>query len=148
MNEQATDNTTPTRRTLSLIEYMMETMNQNVGLPVDVAVVCPSCGTVQSSRDFIAAGVGKTEEEVEPFVGTACIGRYNGAGRLDEPMKQATGLKGCNWTVGGMLKLHTLEVQTPDGKRYPRFDLATPEQAQAHRQELLLRRTKEAHDDR
>jgi hypothetical protein len=40
--------------------------------------------------------------------------------------------KPCNWTLGGLFRTHTLEVVTPDGKKHPRFEVATPEQAQAH----------------
>ena len=123
---------------LTLSEYMMACANQGVKRPEDVAVVCPSCGTVQSTRDFIAAGVAKDPQEVEMYVGTACIGRFNGASRT--PTGQVEG-KGCGWMVGGMLQIHTLEVVTPDGNVYPRFALATPEQARAHEGEMAKKAT-------
>ena len=40
--------------------------------------------------------------------------------------------KPCNWTLGGLFALHKLEVVTPDGEKHPRFELATPAEAQAH----------------
>lgn len=126
------------RQRLSLSEYIMACANQGVKRPEDVAVVCPSCGTVQSSRDFIVAGVAKDPVEVEMYVGTACIGRFNGASRTPEGRVPG---KGCGWTVGGMLKIHTLEVQTPDGNVYPRFALASPEQARAHEAEMAQKAT-------
>lgn len=94
----------------------------------DLALVCPMCGTVQSPRDLIAAGAGADFEAVERFVGFSCVGRFTGAG---SPRKQPDG-QPCNWTLGGLFQCHKLEVIDEDGKAYPRFEPATPEQAQAH----------------
>lgn len=94
----------------------------------DLAVRCPICKTVQSARDLIDAGAGNDFEAVEKYLGFSCVGRFNGAGH---PRKKPDG-KPCNWTLGGFLQLHCLEVVTPDGKRHPRFEPATPEEAKAH----------------
>jgi hypothetical protein len=91
-------------------------------------MICPRCGTVQSARDLIAAGAGADFDAVSKYLGFSCVGRFTGAG---SPRKTPDG-KPCNWTLGGLFALHKLEVVTPDGKRHPRFELASPEQAQTN----------------
>ena len=44
----------------------------------DVAFVCPMCGTVQSMRSLIAAGV--PAEKAENYIGFSCEGRWTDAG--------------------------------------------------------------------
>ena len=90
---------------------------------------CPMCKTLQSARDLIAAGAGKDFDEVEPYLAFSCVGRFMGA---PSPRKTPDG-KPCDWTLGGFFRLHTLEVVTPDGERHPRFELASKEDADAHR---------------
>lgn len=90
---------------------------------------CPRCHTLQSARDLIAAGAGVDMTAVEKYLGFSCIGRFTGAG----PAKNKTDRKGCDWMLGGLFRLHTMEVVTPDGKRHPHFELATREEADAHR---------------
>lgn len=52
------------------------------------------------------------------------------------PREHATGKPspagpGCNWTLGGLLRIHELEVQT-----VPWFRVASPEEAQALMREV------------
>lgn len=113
--------------TLSQDELIAQAKAQ--GVPwLHVAAVCPMCGTVQSMASLVAAGAGKSEEEVSKYFGFSCVGRWANAGPPDR--KRPPG-KGCNWTLGGLLHLHKLEVITPDGNHHPHFELATPEQAVA-----------------
>lgn len=102
----------------------------------EIVFICPMCGTLQSGKDFIEAGVGEDFEEIEKFIAYSCIGRWQGA---DSPRKKPDG-KPCNWTLGGLLRTHKLEVITPDGKHHPRFELATKDAAAAHRQRPDWRR--------
>ena len=90
---------------------------------------CPMCKTLQSARDLIAAGAGSTFDEVEPHLAFSCIGRFTGA---PSPRREPDG-KPCDWTLGGLFRLHRFEVVTEDGKAHPRFELATREEADAHR---------------
>lgn len=94
----------------------------------DLALVCPRCRTVQSARDLVAAGAGADFDAVERYLGFSCVGRFTNAG---SPRKVPDGAP-CNWTLGGLFQMHKLEVVTDDGKAHPRFEVATPEQAQAH----------------
>lgn len=94
----------------------------------DYAFKCPVCRTVQSAADLIAAGAGKDFSEVERYLGFACLGRFTGAGAA---RKQPDG-NPCDWTLGGLLRLNTFEVVTPDGKGHPHFEPASAEEAQAH----------------
>lgn len=74
---------------------------------------CVSCGTVQSGADFEALGLSREAWETRVFF--ACIGRVKGAKR------------GCDWTLGGLLRIHRLEVRMSDGTTTPSFELALPE---------------------
>lgn len=94
----------------------------------DLAFVCPMCGTVQSARDLIEVGAGKTFDEVEKYLAFSCVGRWTGAGA---PRAEPDG-KPCNWTLGGLFTTHKLEVVTEDGEKHPRFEPARPAQAKAH----------------
>lgn len=118
------------RRQISLEQFQAECLGQ--GVPWEhVALICPMCKTVQSATDLIRSGAGADLDAVQKFLGFSCVGRFTGQG---PPTKAQKG-RGCNWTLGGLFAFHELEVITPDGTAHPRFELATPEQAQAHRSE-------------
>lgn len=70
---------------------------------------CPKCGEPQSAEDLVAAGV--DQADIEKYLGFSCVGRF-------------TENKGCNWTLGGLFQIHELEIETDDGEKHPRFDLA------------------------
>ena len=112
--------------TMTVAEYNAALRAQ--GVPrVDLAVKCPMCHTVQSAADLIAADAGADFEAVETYLAFSCVGRFTGAGA---PRQQPDG-QPCNWSLGGLLSLHQLEVVTPDGKQHPSFEVATPAEAQA-----------------
>lgn len=115
-------------KTMTVEEFQAACKAQGIPTQSDVAVICPRCKTIQSARDLIAAGAGADFESVSSYLGFSCVGRFTGAG---SPRKVPDG-KPCNWTLGGLFSLHELEVITPDGKHHPHFELATPEDAQAH----------------
>jgi hypothetical protein len=66
---------------------------------------CAHCGHIQRAQDF-------KEIEMDPsgYVYFSCIGRW----------KQDVG---CDWTLGGLFQIHTLEV-LQDGKVTPVFEFA------------------------
>ena len=105
MNEQLAE--TLETEEMTLDEYHSAIRSQNVA-PEDVTHQCPICGTLQSANDLIEAGAGKDYDEVRGILGFSCIGRFDKT-------------KGCDWTLGGLLHLHNLEVLTPDGKKHPVF---------------------------
>ena len=78
---------------------------------LDWKLVCPACKTEQSIADFKAAGI--SIDTVNRCFGYSCIGRF-------------THEKGCGWTLGGLLHIHTLEVEMPSGHKRPTFEIATP----------------------
>ena len=109
------------------------------------AFECPSCRTVQSAHDLIAAGAGETFAEVEPYLGFSCVGRFTkdaGAGADGEGPR-----RGCSWTLGGLFQIHELEVVTEDGEHHRRFAPATPEAAQVHARANGLASDDEANQD-
>lgn len=99
------------------------------------AFKCPRCATVQSAFDFIKAGAGPSFDSVAKHLGTSCVGRYTGAGAA----RATPDGKPCNWTLHGMLQLHTVEVIDDDGQAYPIFEPASPQEAQVHAAKNLLR---------
>lgn len=113
---------------MTLAEYHDALRAQGVGSTEDFAMVCPMCGTVQSARDLIEAGAGATFEEVDKYLGFSCVGRWTGA---PAPRREPDG-RPCNWTLGGLLTTHQLEVRTPDGHLHPRFMPASPDDAREH----------------
>lgn len=114
-------------KTMTIAEYLAALKAQ--GVPRDhIASKCVACGTVQSPAMLIAARAGKTFDDVETYFGFSCVGRFLRSGPFTE---QSTPGRGCDWTLGGFLPIHTLEVVTEDGERHPRFEPATAEEAVA-----------------
>jgi len=105
-----------------------------------VAFRCPACGTVQSMASLVRAGV--PENEVASVVGFSCEGRWTGAGAApaasDTSPRAAArrSVRGCDWTLGGLFRIHALEVHFPSGGVRMRFALASPEEAQALRSRI------------
>lgn len=93
-----------------------------------LAFKCPMCGTVQSAYDLIKAGAGKAFDEVDGYIGFSCLGRFTSAG---PPRKENDGLP-CNWTLGGLFRMHTFEVITEDGKHHPYFEPASAAETNVH----------------
>lgn len=67
---------------------------------------CPSCGETQSLKDFEANGI----YDAGGLVYYSCIGRYVEG-------------RGCDWMLGGLFQMHTLEVKVGD-RIVPVFEFA------------------------
>lgn len=114
--------------TITIPEFHTALKDQGVSSREHFAFRCVMCGTIQSARSLIAAGAGTTFEDVERFLGFSCVGRWTKAG----PHKKGTPPgRGCDWTLGGIFTLHCMEIEDGEGTKHPRFDLASPEEAQA-----------------
>lgn len=111
--------------TIKLDEFRRRLKAQGTSDRKHAAFKCPMCKTVQSITSFTRAGT--DEETAERYVGFSCVGRVMGA---ESPREQPDG-RPCNWTLGGFLQLHELEVIDNEGKSHPYFEVATPEEAQA-----------------
>ena len=110
-------------RTITLEQFLSELKAQ--GVPRQhLAFVCPICKTVQSTASLMKAA-NRDEDYVENYIGFSCIGRWTNAGEH----KEGHDGHGCDWTLGGFLHLHELEVIDEQGKHHMRFEIATPEQA-------------------
>jgi hypothetical protein len=122
--------------TMTLDEFKSALKAQGVPNHEHFAFKCPACSTIQSAKDLIKAGAGADFDAVEKYLGFSCVGRFTGQGSSwegkGENAKKRPPGTGCNWTLGGLFQIHILEVVTPDGEKHPRFELATPEEAQAH----------------
>jgi len=73
--------------------------------------VCPICGTEQKGNDLIKAGV--QDDYIERYLGFSCIGRFNKS------------QIGCDWTLGGLFRIHKLEVILDNGTHRPIFEFAS-----------------------
>lgn len=113
-------------RSISLSDFHSELKAQGVKRE-DLAFRCPVCRTIQSARDLIAAGAGGSFDEVEKYIGFSCVGRFTNAG----PARKVPDGKPCDWSLGGLLRLHDLAVMTDAGER-PTFEPVSPDEAQAH----------------
>lgn len=114
---------------MTLAEFRKTAMDQAPSSDL-VVYKCPMCETLQTARDLVNAGAGESLDKVERYLGFSCIGRFTGKG---SPSKEKGNGAGCNWTLGGLFSMHKMEVVTPDGKAHPLFELATREEADAHR---------------
>ncbi len=108
---------------------------QGVSAREHIAFKCINCGTVQSMASLAKAGC--PADETEKYVGFSCEGRFSNAGpwpgdkNKTEKAKARRKIRGCDWTLGGLFRLHHVEVVNADGKPEPIFDIATPDDAQA-----------------
>lgn len=89
------------------------------------AVTCIMCGTVQSGMSLIRAGAGTDFDAVGRYLGFSCVGRWTNGPSPSKAKEQGVA---CNWTLGGLFQTHQYEV-VKEGKAYPHFEPATPEQA-------------------
>ena len=114
---------------ITVAEFHNRLRGQGVPNQNHAALVCPICGTVQSMASLIAAGA--SPEQAERSIGFSCEGRITGAGPWSSKASaKRKAVRGCDWSLGGLFRIHKLEV-IADGKPHPRFEIATPEQAQA-----------------
>lgn len=77
-----------------------------------VNFICVRCKQKQCVNDFLNAGISK--EVTEGQIGFSCIGR------------SVEGI-GCDWSLGGLFSIHTLEIESDDGKIHPSFELESLE---------------------
>lgn len=123
MTDQRTD-----IRTIKIEQF--HAMLRAQGVPKEhIAFKCPLCETIQSATDLIRVGAGKTFDDVEKYLGFSCVGRWTKAGPA---LKGTPPGRGCDWTLGGLLKMHKLEVETENGQHHPRFEPCTSEEAREH----------------
>lgn len=79
--------------------------------------VCPSCGHVATVQDWKDAGAS------EPDVGFNCIGRFKGDPEVTAKAAFRRAGGPCNYTSGGLFKIHELEVAY-NGVNHPMFRFA------------------------
>lgn len=114
---------------IELAEFHRRLKAQGVSANRHYALTCPICGTVQSMASLVAAGA--TRESAERQIGFSCEGRLTGAGPWPrKPSAARKRVRGCDWSLGGLFRLHRLEV-IAEGEVHPRFEVATADQAQA-----------------
>lgn len=120
MANQPKNDTRPARRTITLAQFKTELQAQDVPRE-HFAVKCVQCGTIQTRQDFVDAEIHPTIEESHRHWGFSCIGRW------------VKGV-GCDWTLGGLFTIHTLEIipEQEGEKPFPCFEPASREEAQAH----------------
>lgn len=118
-------------KTITQDEFIADATARFGESPRNWKFVCPMCGTVQSVQQLLDAviAVGGKKDDVHGYIGFSCIGRFTGQGDAGIAAKRRGEKwdKGCNWSLGGFLRLHELEVVMPDGYKRPTFELAEAE---------------------
>lgn len=123
---------TYTREKITWAEAKQRIDAQGVSSHRHSAFKCPICGTVQSMASLVKAGA--DQETVHKYIGFSCEGRFSNAGPwpsekdTSEKANDRRKVRGCNWTLGGFLQLHKLEVEDENGV-HPHFEIASPEEA-------------------
>jgi hypothetical protein len=122
-------------RTMMQDEFLAEAKSRFGDNVRDWKFVCPMCGTVQSVQQLLDAVIaaGGKKDDVHGYIGFSCIGRFTRQGDAGIAAKHRGEAwdKGCNWTLGGLLQCHELEVIMPDGHKRPTFALALGERVAA-----------------
>lgn len=118
-------------KTMTQQEFLAEAKRRFGEDPKKWKFVCPACGTIQSVQQLLDAliNVGFKKDDVHGYIGYSCIGRFTKAGDVGISAKhlKRPWNKGCNWTLGGLLQIHTLEIVMEDnGNRRPCFEFADP----------------------
>ena len=105
-----------TRRTVTLAEWKAEGEQLFGPDMLDWRFVCPSCGHVQSPRDFdLYWQQGATPEDAR----FNCIGRFDG--HMD--VEICSGSSPCNYTGGGLFRLCPVTVvDEGNGNKYACFE--------------------------
>ena len=67
--------------------------------------VCVACGHVQSMSSVMDTDPDQSVDSVQEWINFSCEGRFNKG-------------HGCNWTLGGLMQLHPVEV-AKDGEEKP-----------------------------
>ena len=81
--------------------------------PEHYAYKCVRCGHVQSAASLVRY---LSPGDAFNAAYSACEGRFNKG-------------EGCDWTLGGLLQIHKLEVLSDEGRVVPVFEPASPEEA-------------------
>ena len=99
---------------------------QAQGVPIEqTKFLCCMCGCEQSPQDFLDAGAASSLEEAKIEVTFSCLGRWTEG----KPPRQEPDGERCNWTLGGLLRAHDLEVIMDDGRVIPTFAPAPQQEA-------------------
>lgn len=109
------------------VEFYTRLAAQGVSDPDHWAFKCPVCGTVQSIASLMTANL--SHEGAYQVVGYACEGRFRNAGPYRKGAPAA--VRGCDWTLGGLLQIHELVVTYEGGQSEAWFMPATAQEAQA-----------------
>lgn len=100
--------------TIDYEEFITRCKNQNEDI-LKVVFVCPKCETPQTGNDLIEVGAGNNLEDIEGYLGYSCLGRFDDS-------------KGCNWSLGGLFKIHELEINIDEKTKREIFRFASNEE--------------------
>lgn len=121
---------------------------QGISAREHIAFKCINCGTVQSIASLVKAGC--PADRAENCIGFSCEGRFSGAGPWPNDAGKAAQRsqrltkRGCDWSLGGLFRIHSLEVVGADGKPQPTFEVAAPEEARALERLMTIPTTADA----
>ena len=100
------------RKTIKLADFIKEAKEKYGEDSKKWKFKCAKCGCIQSAEDFAQLSeFENNKQNIGNYVGFSCIGRFDKG-------------KGCDWTLGGLFTIHTLEIEDEQGKKHPHFELA------------------------
>lgn len=118
---------------LPIINFYARLHAQRVHNSDHLAFICPVCGTVQSMASLIKAGASR--DDAGCMVGYTCEGYWTDIGpspNANDRSSRAEArrlIRGCDWSLANVFRVHELEVVTHDGEVIPWFRVASVEQA-------------------
>ena len=90
-------------RKLTLTQYIIEAETKFGKNRLNWKFVCPACGHIMSTADYLAAGA------PEGAVGFSCIGRWNNLGKRGAFDNGKPGP--CDYAGGGLICLNPVEIE-------------------------------------
>jgi len=110
-------------KTMSIEDFRKEGLKRFGDKLKNWRFICPVCSTIQSGEDLHKAGIDK--DKVQDYLGFSCIGRWTDAGPYKDGDPPG---KGCNWTLGGLIRIHKLEIRDNNGDIFPHMEFAPEEE--------------------
>lgn len=95
------------RQQINHEDWLAEAKKRFGDNPLDWRFQCPRCKETQSAREFHEEKIRGVDRKVY----FSCIGRWVEG-------------RGCDWTLGGLLQIHAMEVITPKGEIIPVMEFA------------------------
>lgn len=110
---------------IPLADWRDEATNRFGPDPNDWRFVCPSCGHVQTRRDFLQLGMGAAQ--VDRYLAFSCVGRWHIGRDVVDDMGVPSRGYGCRYSGGGLFNISPYQLILPQGDERPTFAFDGPD---------------------